>query len=179
MTDPRPHGITPVLRTFLVRELKAFAREIEMFPDDELVWKTVPGVTNSAANLVLHVCGNLQHYLGAVLGGTGYVRNRDVEFSRTSGTRAELAQEIRAAIAAVEQTLPRVSEAALDREYPEQVGGLTLNTGQFLLHLSVHLAHHLGQAGYLRRILTQESRSSGALPLKALGIGTSGPSSQR
>lgn len=160
--------IAAILRVFLVRELKAFEREIEMFPDDELVWKTVPGVTNSAGNLALHACGNLQHYLGAVLGNTGYVRNRDVEFGRTSGTRAELIRELRTTIAVVEHVLPHVSEAALARDYPEKVGGLALNTRAFLLHLSVHLAHHLGQAGYLRRILTQENRSSGALPLKAL-----------
>lgn len=83
------------LRVLLVRELKAFEREVEMFPDDELVWKTVPGVTNSAGNLALHVCGNLQHFVGRVLGDTNYVRDRELEFSRSSGSRAELAREIR------------------------------------------------------------------------------------
>ncbi len=162
--------ITAGLQIVLVRELKAFEREIEMFPDDELVWKTVPGVTNAAGNLALHVCGNLQHYLGGVLGNTGYVRKRDVEFGRTSGTRAELIREIRTTIAVVERVLSRVGVAELARDYPEKVGGFELNTGQFLIHLSVHLAHHLGQAGYLRRIVTEENRSSGALPLKALGV---------
>ena len=66
------------LRIVMTRELAAFQREIERFPDDELLWNTPPGITNSAANLALHVCGNLQYFVGTVLGGTGYVRNRDV-----------------------------------------------------------------------------------------------------
>ena len=67
------------LRVMIVRELNTFAREIEMYPDDDLIWQSIPGVTNSAANLALHVSGNLQHFIGAVLGRTGYVRNREVE----------------------------------------------------------------------------------------------------
>ena len=54
----------------LVRELEGLRREIALFPDDASIWRTVPGVTNSAANLALHVAGNLQHFVGRVLGGT-------------------------------------------------------------------------------------------------------------
>lgn len=162
------NAMTAGLRILLVRELQAFEREIEMFPDEELVWKTVPGVTNSAGNLASHVCGNLQHYIGRVLGGTNYVRNRDLEFSRASGSRAELVREIRTTISVVEKVLPAVSEESLSRDYPEPVAGLTVQTGRFLLHLSTHIAHHLGQAGYLRRVLTGENRSSVPIALKSL-----------
>ena len=79
--------MTDDLRRLLVRELEAFAREVELFPDDASLWKTLPGVTNSAGNLALHVCGNLKHYLGGVLGGSGYVRNRDPEFASRAGSR--------------------------------------------------------------------------------------------
>jgi hypothetical protein len=139
-----------------------------MFPDDELLWKTTPGVTNSAGNLALHVSGNLQHFVGRVLGNTSFVRNRDLEFGRRSGSRVELVAELARTIQVVESVLPTLGEELLAREYPEQVGGHTINTGLFLLHLSAHLAHHLGQAGYLRRVLTAENRSSGPLPLKPL-----------
>ena len=158
------------LETFLVRELDCFEREVEMFPDDRLLWKTVPGVTNSAGNLALHVSGNLQHYVGRVLGGTSYVRNREAEFSKSSGTRSEVIAEIRGAKAVVERVLPTLDESRLDGKYPEQVGGLDLDTRAFLLHLSVHLAHHLGQTGYLRRIVTGDNRSSRPLPLKTLAL---------
>ena len=160
--------LTADLKKLLVRELLAFRREIEMFPDDALLWQTVPGVTNSVGNLALHVCGNLKHFVGHTLGKMPYVRNREVEFGQKSGSRSELVNEIQATVTVVDAALPLVSEDVLDRDYPEQVGGVTINTRMFLLHLAVHLAHHLGQAGYLRRALTGENTTSGPLPIKPL-----------
>lgn len=159
---------TGSLQAVIVRELDAFTREIELFPDDVSVWATVPGVSNSAGTLALHVAGNLQHYIGRVLGGTGYVRNREDEFSRRSGTREELAGELRTAAQVVRRVLPTLTESDLARDFPEPVGGVTMSTDLFLHHVSAHLAHHLGQAGYLRRIVTGDERSAGAISLKAL-----------
>jgi len=156
------------LSILLVRELETFERELELFPDDESVWRTPPSVSNSAANLALHVAGNLQHFVGAVLGGTGYVRNRELEFSRRSGSRADVKAEVQAARRAVTETLGRLPEGAFEREYPEPVGGLRLRTDRFLMHLCSHAAYHLGQAGYARRAVTGENRSSGPVPLTAL-----------
>ena len=86
----------------LVRELEGFKRELALFPDDASVWTTVPGITNSAGNLALHVAGNLQYFIGTVLGGTGYVRHRELEFGRRSGSRAwKMYAELDAAIAVV------------------------------------------------------------------------------
>ena len=158
------------IEKLLLRELDGFERELALFPDDESLWRTVPGVTNSAGNLAMHVAGNLQHYVGAVLGGTGFVRNRDSEFSRRSGTRAEVLSEIQRAATAVRDVLPRLSESTLAGEFPETVMGMRFQTGQFLLHLCVHAGFHLGQAGYLRRALTGNASSSGPLPLKPLAL---------
>jgi uncharacterized damage-inducible protein DinB len=159
--------LTDGLRTLLIRELDGFAREVELCPNDDVLWKTVPGVANSVGNLALHVCGNLQHFIGAILGHTGYVRDRQAEFGTNSGTRADVVEEIRRTIVVVDRVLSSLPDDALDRDYPQPVHGLTLPAHRFLMHLSAHLAHHLGQAGYLRRILTV-SESSGPLPLKAL-----------
>src|SRR5215475_9847548 len=101
-------------------------RELAQFPDDDSVWKTVPGVTNSAGNLALHLAGNLQHFIGAVLGRTGYVRDRDAEFGRRSGTREEIYRELDAATAVIQRVLPSLPEATLASEYPEKLMGLTL-----------------------------------------------------
>jgi hypothetical protein len=152
----------------LLRELDAFQREIEMFPDDESVWRTVPGVRNSAGNLALHICGNLQHFVGAVLGGSSYVRDRELEFRRRSGTRSELVSALKAASNSVQEVLPRVSDAQLGSEFPDAPMGARINTRLFLMHLCTHAAFHLGQAGYVRRIVTGESRSSRALPIEPL-----------
>ena len=149
----------------LVRELEGFKRELANFPDDDSIWKTAPGITNSAANLALHLAGNLQYFIGSVLGGTGYVRNREAEFGRRSGSRDEIYRELDAAIAVIRRVLPSLPAEALAAEFPELVMGLRFRTSAFLVHLCAHAGFHLGQAGYLRRIVTGDPTSSGPIPL--------------
>src|SRR5215470_7956810 len=112
----------------LVRELEGFKRELALFPDDESVWSTSSGVANSAGNLALHVAGNLQHFIGAVLGGTGYVRNRELEFGQRSGPRENVYAELDAAIAAVRKVLPSISIERFGEEFPEQLMGMKFRT---------------------------------------------------
>ena len=158
------------LSRMFVRELEAFERELALFPDESLVWKTVPGVTNSVGTLTLHVCGNLQHFVGQGIGRTGYLRDRNHEFSARDIARDALQRELRTTIGIVERIMPQVTDDDLMREYPEAVGGVHMLTGMFLTHLSAHLAFHLGQAGYLRRALTGETRSANPVPLQPLSI---------
>ena len=149
----------------LERELEGFKRELALFADDEAVWTTLPGVTNSVGNLALHVAGNLQHFIGAVLGGTRYVRNRDLELGQRSGPRENIYAELDAAIAVVRRVLPAISDDRLEADLPELVMGTKFRTRTFLVHLCAHSGFHLGQAGYLRRILTGDTTSSGPIPL--------------
>jgi hypothetical protein len=158
------------IEMMLLRELEGFEREVSLYPDDETLWKTLPGVTNSAGNLAMHIAGNLQHYVGTVLGGTGYVRNRDAEFAHRSGTRAEVVAELRKTAGVVRDVLPRVSEEKLAGEFPESVMGMRFGASTFLVHLCAHAGFHLGQAGYLRRALTGNAASSGPLPLRPLAL---------
>ena len=163
------NDFTTNLTTLLVRELKTFARELDLYPDDASVWMTTPGITNSAGNLALHVAGNLQHFIGGVLGGTGYVRNRELEFSRASGTRAEIKAELDAAIVAVTKTLHGLSADILASVYPASpVPGKEIGTALFLQHLCSHASFHLGQAGYVRRVVTAEAKSAGPVSLHDL-----------
>lgn len=150
----------------LVRELKGFQREILLFPDDATVWATLPGITNSAGNLALHLAGNLRDFVGRALGSVPYVRDRDDEFGRRAGSREEVVAALEAAIRAVEQT----PLDHLEGEFPERPGGYRLEMRLFLLHLCTHAAYHLGQAGYLRRALTGDTRTSGALSLRDIQI---------
>jgi uncharacterized damage-inducible protein DinB len=160
--------MTPLAADLLVlirRDLAAFEREVALFPDDGALWRTLPGIANSAGNLALHVAGNLRHFAGAVLGGTGYVRDREAEFGRRSGPRTEVAAELRAALADLEAVLPDLSEEALAAPFPVAVAGVQPPAGRLLIHLAAHLAFHLGQAGYLRRALTGDGRSAGAMAI--------------
>ena len=160
--------LSSILAVQIVRELQTFIREIEAFPSDASVWHARRGVTNSAGNLALHVCGNLQDFVGRVLGGTSYVRNRELEFSQRDGTRASLVSELNTTVDVIKAALPELSEATMAADYPMPLAGKTLNTAAFLVHLAAHLAFHLGQAGYLRRIITGENTSTNPLPLAAI-----------
>ena len=169
----------PMLRLALVRELGAVRRSVEAYPDDASLWATRPGLPNTGGTLVLHIAGNLQHFLGTVLAGTTYRRNREAEFARRDVPRAELLAELDAAIEAVNRALLPAGgddeRASLDahRHYPEPVGGRTLVTGEFLVHLTTHLAFHLGQLDYHRRVVTGDARSVNAIALAEVpGVAT-------
>jgi len=82
----------------ITRELKALRREIETYPSDDDLWEVRAGITNPGGNLALHLAGNIQYFLGNVLGKNGYVRNRDAEFASKDVPRAELLREIDNAI---------------------------------------------------------------------------------
>jgi uncharacterized damage-inducible protein DinB len=153
----------------ITRELQALRREIETYPSEEELWEVRPGITNPGGNLALHLAGNLQYFLGNVFGKTGYVRNRDAEFASKDVPRAELLREIDNAIAAVRTGMSKLSEADLAKPYPEAVGGVNSTTGAFLAHFATHLAYHLGQVDYHRRILTGEGKTVKAVALTELG----------
>lgn len=151
------------IRTIITRELYAVRRGVEAYPDDASLWRTVPGIANVGGTLVLHVCGNLRHYFGAVLGGSGYVRDRDAEFERRGVAREELLGEIDAAIDAVTRGMDATSDDALGARYPVQIAGREVMTVDFLVHSAAHLAYHLGQFDYHRRIVTGDGRTIGAV----------------
>lgn len=147
------------LRATFERDLQLLRRELEAYPDEAGLWVLPAGITNSAGTLTLHLCGNLRHFVGAKLGGTGYVRDRPAEFSLRNVPRAELVAGIDAARRDVGDTLTRLTAADLDREFPEPVGGVRLNTGDFLMHLLAHALYHIGQVDYHRRVVTGSAAS--------------------
>jgi uncharacterized damage-inducible protein DinB len=156
------------IRRLLLRELATFRREVELFPDDESLWRAAPGVTNSAGNLALHIAGNLRHFVGAVLGNTGYVRDRDAEFATRAGSRAMVLGALAAAEADVASTFAKLDAAALAKPFPMPPKGVEVSTQRWLMHLASHAAFHLGQAGYLRRIATGNPTTADTVSVKAL-----------
>ena len=149
------------LAALYARDLARLTQQIRAFPDDESLWQTAPGVSNSAGNLALHLEGNLREYIGRQLGSIPYSRARPLEF----GQKGLAKEDVIARIEHVHEIVPGVirglSSAALDAQYPEQVLGVPMTARQFLVHLLGHLNYHLGQIDYLRRITT----GAGALKL--------------
>jgi uncharacterized damage-inducible protein DinB len=145
-----PHSLAAVL----ARDLRALRREVEAYTDERDLWRVVPGITNPGGTLALHLAGNLRHFIGTVLGGTGYVRDRAAEFARRDVPRAELLRQIDETVAVVARTLATLGDEALARPFPQAPGGASVTTETFLLHLATHLTYHLGQIDYHRRMLT-------------------------
>jgi len=135
------------------RDLEKLKTEISSFKDEKKIWVISGEVKNSAGNLCLHLCGNLQHFIGAVLGNSGYVRNRDAEFTRKNVPVKELVDEIELTAQIVEKTLKELKEEELTKTFPINVFGYEMTTEYFLTHLTTHLNYHLGQINYHRRLL--------------------------
>ena len=160
--------LNSTLQVMLVRELRAFQREIDAYPDDAAIWKPIPGVPNVGGTLALHVAGNIQHFVGAILGRDGFVRDRDAEFARRDVPRTELIAGLNAAITSVERTLPKVSAQTLESPYPEPIAKRQVRTADCALHLAVHLAYHLGQLDYHRRAVTGNAGGIDAVSVREL-----------
>lgn len=143
------------------RELQKLRDEILGYFREEDLWRVAGQIRNSAGNLCLHITGNLQHYIGAILGQTGYRRNRPGEFSRTNVPVKELLGEIEAAREVVEQVLPRLTDQELQADFPENFLGESHSTEFILIHLLGHLHYHLGQINYHRRLLATGGTGGG------------------
>lgn len=154
--------------TILLRDLAALRREVEAYADETLLWARPAGAPNSGGALVRHVCGNLRHFVGAQLGGTGYVRDRDAEFGAPPVPRAALLAELAATAADVERALAALPAAAAAAPYPAPVNGRTVRTADLLLHLAVHLGYHLGQLDYHRRLVTGDAGGVNAVAIAEL-----------
>ena len=143
--------LTNVLAELFERDLNKLKAEIEQFSDESGIWNTAGDVTNSAGNLCLHLTGNLKHFIGSVLGDTGYVRDRDAEFSSMGFSKEMLLSDIDSTRDTVASTLARLKQGDLTKEYPIEVFGHPMTTEYFLTHLTTHFSYHLGQLNYLRR----------------------------
>jgi DinB family protein len=153
----------PALAAIICRELKTLERELGAYPTEAQIWELPAGLPNSAGTLALHAAGNLQHFVGAVLGGSSYVRDRDAEFSKRAVPRAELIEDLQRAERAVRDTLTTLDPARFAEPYPLPVANRRVNTGEFITHLAVHLAYHAGQLDFHRRIVTGDVAGVGAV----------------
>jgi hypothetical protein len=135
------------------RDLQKLEEEINLYQSEEAIWKTAGEIKNPAGNLCLHLCGNLQHYIGKNLGQTNYVRNRDNEFAAKGISKVELIAEIQKTKQTVHDALETLKPSVLETEYVEKVYDFPMTTAYFLIHLTAHFSYHLGQINYHRRLL--------------------------
>ena len=153
----------PAVAAVIGRELKTLERELNAYPTEAQIWEVPAALPNSAGTLVLHLAGNLLHFVGAVLGGSSFVRDRDAEFSRRNVPRADLIADLQSADRAVRDTHPSMEAGRFAETYPVPVANRRVNTGEFMMHLVAHLAYHAGQLNYHRRIVTGDATGVGAV----------------
>lgn len=141
------------LKILFNRDLNKLKFEIESYEFEKQIWAVDKNISNSAGNLALHLIGNINTYIGAQIGKTGYIRNRPLEFSLKDIPKSELIDKIENTIIVVNDVLDILTEEDLSKIYPEIVFEKEMTTGFFLVHLSTHLAYHVGQINYHRRLL--------------------------
>lgn len=134
-------------------DLNKLKNEVNLYTDEKDLWIVKGEILNSAGNLCLHLLGNLNHFIGHLIGGTGYQRNRDLEFSDKNVARAELNNRIDALIEVIKKSLPKLNDTDINRTFPDKISGKTREYGFALLHISNHFNYHLGQINYHRRLI--------------------------
>ena len=135
------------------RDLQKLRNEIDVYENEADLWIIKSEINNSAGNLVLHLVGNLNTYIGAEIGKTGYIRNRPLEFSQKGLSKKELVNKISDTLDVIKESLNTLPEEALEEIYPQLVFEQKTSTGYLLIHLTTHLTYHLGQINYHRRLL--------------------------
>lgn len=145
--------IINALTELFERDLQRLKNEIELYRVEDNLWLLKEGISNTAGNLCLHLLGNLNHFIGATLGNTGYVRHRDDEFSLKNIPRQDLLTNIENCRLIVKTSLQKLNSDDLEKEFPQQVFEKKVTTGYMLIHLTTHLTYHLGQINYHRRLL--------------------------
>ena len=145
--------INNILADFYERDLRKLIEELNLFQKEENLWRTYGSVQNPSGNLALHIIGGLNYLVGTILAQTGYVRDRDLEFSRKGVERKVLVAQLEALIVLITTTLKALTPQQMEAEYPIFFDKLGTTTSYVLVQLLAHLNYHLGQVNYLRRVL--------------------------
>ncbi len=107
--------------------------------------------SNSVGHLVQHLAGNLNHFVGAQLGKTGYVREREKEFTATlTPSKWETLKLLDIAVSLFRHVVSSLTADQLAVPHPESKLGSVLNT---LVHVVAHFAIHRGQISYIVRLV--------------------------
>ena len=146
--------MTTSLIELFIRDLNKLNDEILAYPDEYSLWEVDVRIKNSGGNLAIHIIGNLNHFIGAHLGSTSYIRQRDKEFNDKNVPRELIIDHIKDIKNILNDVLSSLNNEVLSRNYPIEVFGKPMSTEYFLIHLHGHLNYHLGQINYHRRLLS-------------------------
>ena len=142
-------------KELFINNLQSLRKDIESYENEEDLWRLESDIKNTPANLCLHLCGNLKHNFGAVLGNSSYVRTRDQEFSRKGVSKEDLLKEIDGTVKMITPVLDNLKEEDINNPFPNDFFGEGQTIGSVITRLGGHLGYHMGQINYHRRLLTK------------------------
>jgi uncharacterized damage-inducible protein DinB len=146
--------LTELAKTALIGELEKLRDEVKQLAEplsDGELWRKPLEQSNSVGHLILHLTGNLNHFVGAQLGNTGYVREREREFTETHvPTKTLLLAGLDDAVTTFRRVVSGLTTEQLAAPHPDARFGLALNA---LMHLVAHFAIHRGQLSYIVRLV--------------------------
>ncbi len=152
-----PNSLASLACTALISELETLRDAMRSLAEpltEKEFWTKPLEPGNSIGHLVLHLTGNLSHFVGAQLGGTGYVRDREREFTEASPpAKAQTMTHLDNAVATFRRVVQGLREDQLLAPHPEQRFGPVL---QALVHLVSHFALHRGQMSYIARLVQRK-----------------------
>ena len=140
------------IKAIYLKNIQRLSDEIAAYSQDENLWEIKNAISNSGGNLCLHLIGNMNHFIGATLGNTGYVRNREAEFSTRFLSKVELLKMIEEVKFVVSKTLDEMDEGDLQKQFPFDIFGVHSNE-YYLIFFFAHFEYHLGQINYHRRLV--------------------------
>jgi hypothetical protein len=140
-------------KNLFLGNLATLKEDINSYANESDLWLLKGSITNSPANLALHVCGNLKHNIGTILGNSGYIRNRNAEFSATGLSKHDILIEIDSTISMISPVFDSLSQNDLLKPWPNDFYGEGQTIGSVIVRLAAHFGYHLGQINYHRRLL--------------------------
>jgi hypothetical protein len=149
--------LTTTLLSLFERDINQIINELNQYQDEANIWKIEANITNSAGNLTLHLIGNLNTYIGKEIGHTNYVRNRTLEFTQKKIPKQELILQLEKTKEVIKLALSNLTAEELNNEKPILFLDKETTHQYLLIHLTMHLAYHLGQINYHRRLLDKSN----------------------
>ncbi len=145
---------TTLAKTALIEELEKLRDEVKTLAaplNEQEFWAKPVDPGNSVGHLVLHLTGNLNHFVGAQLGGSGYMRQREREFTEAQvPPKKEALAKLDDAVSTFRRVVTGLTAEQLAAAHPEARLGVVLRA---LTHLVAHFALHRGQMSYIARLV--------------------------
>ena len=154
-----PSTVSEVLASRYFYNLGRISELAEPLSEQQFWTKPYP-YGNSFGHLVLHLTGNLNYYIGAQIANTGYVRDREREFTDANPpSKEDTFGRLHEAVAMVITTIGKQSDEDWSADY-HAVGTTCTNRLDIVMQCAAHMQHHIGQMIYLGYELKRQQANS-------------------